>query len=118
MSVDDRHINAPESAQTMIVDDLHLSAPWGSTTMEIVLGRNSPRNGSESTKTTSVDNQPVSAPKGSLIVDYFSLFWGLGVISTIDYYPRYAYVLVINTHSFGRFYPVLCTITHCFGAPE
>ena len=32
--------------------------------------------------------------------------------------PRCAYVSVISTHSFGRFWPVSWTITHCFGAPE
>ena len=32
--------------------------------------------------------------------------------------PRCAYVLVINTRSFGRFWPVLWTITHRFGAPQ
>ena len=51
-------------------------------------------------------------------MDYYSLFWGLGVISTIDYYPRYAYVSVINTRSFGRFWPVSWPITHCFGFLE
>ena len=25
---------------------------------------------------------------------------------------------VINTASFGRFWPVSCTITHCFGVPK
>ena len=25
---------------------------------------------------------------------------------------------VISTHYFGRFWSVLCTITHCFGVPE
>ena len=29
-----------------------------------------------------------------------------------------AYVLVINTRGFGRFWPVSWTITHCFGVPE
>ena len=46
-------------------------------------------------------------------MDYYSLFWGLGVISTIDYYPRYAYVSVINTRSFadsGPFRGLLLTI--------
>ena len=28
------------------------------------------------------------------------------------------YVSVINTRSFGRFWPVSWTITHCFGVPE
>ena len=51
-------------------------------------------------------------------MDYNSLFWGLGVISMIDYYPRYAYVSVINTRSFGRFWPVSWPITHCFGFSE
>ena len=32
--------------------------------------------------------------------------------------PRCAYVSVINNHSFGRFWPVSWTITHCFGVPE
>ena len=32
--------------------------------------------------------------------------------------PRCAYVSVINTHSFGQFWPVSWTITHCFGVPE
>ena len=32
--------------------------------------------------------------------------------------PRCAYVSVINTHSFGLFWPVSWTITHCFGVPE
>src|SRR6187399_1928690 len=90
-------------------------------------------------------------------VDYYSLFWGPGVISRI-YEPRGAfscrssalavladsglfrellltvlgsrgdfqdlrtpgclYVSVINTRGFGRFWPVLWTITHCFGVPE
>ena len=87
-------------------------------------------------------------------VDYYSLFWGPGVISTIhepqgaltcrsstlavladsglfhgllltvlgsesDFNgcrtPKCAYVLVINTRSFGRFWPVSWTITHRFG---
>ena len=72
-------------------------------------------------------------------VDNYSLFWVPGLISTIDE-PRGAFtcrsstpavladsglfrgqlltVLVINTHSFGRFWPVSWTITHCFGVPE
>ena len=88
---------------------------------------------------------------------YYSLFWVLGVITTINkpwdaftcrlstltilansgsfhallltilesqsdfhscWTPRCAYVLVINTHSFGRFWPVSWTITHCFGVPD
>ena len=88
---------------------------------------------------------------------YYSLFWGSGVISTINgpwgaftcrsstlavltdsepfrgllitvlgsqsdfhscWTPRCAYVSVINTHSFGRFWPVSWTITHCFGVPD
>ena len=32
--------------------------------------------------------------------------------------PRRAYVLVINTPSFGRFWPVSWTITHRFGVPK
>ena len=32
--------------------------------------------------------------------------------------PRCAYVSVINTHSFCRFWHVSWTITHCFGVPE
>ena len=32
--------------------------------------------------------------------------------------PRCAYVLVINTRSFGRFWPVSWKIAHCFGVPE
>ena len=32
--------------------------------------------------------------------------------------PRCAYVLVINTRSFGRFWPVSWTITHRFGVPK
>ena len=32
--------------------------------------------------------------------------------------PRCAYVPVINTRSFGRFWPVSWTITHYFGVPE
>src|SRR4051812_20418719 len=32
--------------------------------------------------------------------------------------PGYAYVSVINTRSFGRFWPVLWTINHCFGFSE
>src|SRR3954466_11282326 len=90
-------------------------------------------------------------------VDYYSLFWVLRVISTIDephgtltcrsstlavladsgpfcgplitvlgsrsdfHYkrtPGCAYVSVINPHSFGRFWPVLWTINHCFGFSE
>ena len=31
---------------------------------------------------------------------------------------RCAYVSVINTYSFGRFWPVLWTITHRFGVPK
>ena len=65
VSVDDRHVNAPQSssiveitpgppklsnnarngpksAQNAILDDRLVSAPWGSTTMEITLG---PQNG-------------------------------------------------------------------------
>ena len=90
-------------------------------------------------------------------VDYYSLFWGPGVISTIDEpqgaltcwsstltvladfgpfrgllltdlgsrsashscrTPRCAYVSVINTRSFGRFWHVSWTITHRFGVPQ
>ena len=90
-------------------------------------------------------------------MDYYSLFWGPGVISTIDepwraftcwsstlaYFVdsglfcglllnvlgsrsdfhgcetlRCAYVSVISTHNFGRFWSVSCTITHRFGDPE
>ena len=90
-------------------------------------------------------------------VDYYSPFWGPKVISILvrpqgaltcrsstlivladsapfhglllkvlgsqsDFHscwtPRCAYVSVINTHSFGRFWPVSWTITHCFGFPE
>ena len=90
-------------------------------------------------------------------VDYYSLFWRPGVITTIheprgvftcpssaltvfvdsgpfrglllnvlwsqsDFHgcqaPRYAYVLVINIHSFGRFWPVLCSLTHRFAVLE
>ena len=32
--------------------------------------------------------------------------------------PRCAYVLVINSHSIGQFWPVSWTITDCFGVPE
>ena len=32
--------------------------------------------------------------------------------------PRCTYKSVINSHSFGRFWPVLSTITHFFGVPE
>ena len=32
--------------------------------------------------------------------------------------PRCAYVSVINTHSFGRFWPISWTITYRFGVPE
>ena len=32
--------------------------------------------------------------------------------------PRCAYVSVVNTHSFVRFWPILWTITHCFGVLE
>src|SRR3990170_2353445 len=32
--------------------------------------------------------------------------------------PRYAYVSVINTRSFGLFWPISWTITHCFGVSE
>ena len=32
--------------------------------------------------------------------------------------PRCAYVSVISTRSFGRFWPVSCIITHCFGVSE
>ena len=90
-------------------------------------------------------------------MDYYSLFWGVGVISTSNktwgrfmcrsstlvvladsgpfrglllkvlgsqsdfhscWTPRCAYVSVINTHSFGRFWPVSWTITHYFGVSE
>ena len=90
-------------------------------------------------------------------VDYYSLFWGPGVIFTINEpqgvltcrsstlvvladsgpfrgllltilgsqsdlhgcrTPRCSYVSVINTHSFGRFWPISWTITHRFGVPE
>ena len=90
-------------------------------------------------------------------MDYYSLFWGPGVISTINEpwcafmfwsstlavladsdpfrgllltvfgpqmnfhscrTPRRAYVSVINTHRFGRFWTISWTITHCFGVPE
>ena len=32
--------------------------------------------------------------------------------------PSCAYVLVINNHRFGRFWPISWTITQCFGVPE
>ena len=52
-------------------------------------------------------------------VDYYSLFWGPGVISTInELILGCVYVSVINTHRFGRFWSVSWTITHCFGVPE
>ena len=61
-------------------------------------------------------------------MDYYSLFWGPRVISTInkpcDAFTCWsstqgcAYMSVINTGSFGRFWPVSWTITHCFGVPE
>ena len=35
-------------------------------------------------------------------MDYYSLFWGPGVISTINE-PGVRFVSVINTHGFGRF---------------
>src|SRR4051812_38850426 len=42
--------------------------------------------------------------------------------SRIDFHdrrtPRCDYVSVINTRSFGRFWPVTWTITHCSGVPE
>ena len=44
------------------------------------------------------------------------------LVSQIDFHggrtPRCAYVSVISTHSFGRFWPVLWTITHRFGVPK
>ena len=42
----------------------------------------------------------------------------LGPQSDLHYYqtPGCVYVSVINAHSFGRFWPVSCTITHCFGS--
>ena len=90
-------------------------------------------------------------------MDYYSQFWGPGVISTIneprgafscrssalvvfvdsdpfcellltimgsqsDFHgcrtPRCAYVLVIKTHSLGRFWPVSWTITRSFRVPK
>ena len=42
--------------------------------------------------------------------------------SQSDFYgcrsPRCAYVSVINTRNFGRFWPVSWTINHCFGFSE
>ena len=32
--------------------------------------------------------------------------------------PRCAYVSIINTRNFGRFWTISWTITHCFGVPE
>ena len=50
-------------------------------------------------------------------LDYYSV---LG--SRSDFHdrrtPGCVYVSVINTHSFGRFWYVLCTVTHRFGVPE
>ena len=93
-------------------------------------------------------------PIPARFLDYYSLFWGPGVISTIDepqgaltcrsstltvlansdpfhglllivwgsrndfrscWTRRCTYVSVINTHSFGRFWPDTWNITHCFG---
>ena len=90
-------------------------------------------------------------------MDYYSLFWGPRVFSTIkkpwdaftflsstlpvladsglfhgvlltvlgsqsDYHDYKTlgcvYMSVINTRSFGRFWPVSWTITHCFAVPE
>ena len=90
-------------------------------------------------------------------MDYYSLFWGPRVISTINEpwaafmcrlstlavlfdsdpfrglllivlwsqsdfngcgTPRRAYVLVVRTRSLGRFWPVSWTITQCFGVPQ
>ena len=90
-------------------------------------------------------------------MDYYSLFWGPGVITMINkpwdaitcrsstlvvladscpfhgllltvlgsrsYYHdkqtlKHIYVLVINSHSIGQFWPVSWTITDCFGVPE
>ena len=44
-------------------------------------------------------------------------FWGPEVISTITN-PGHVYLSFINTHNFGLFWSVSCTITQCFGVPE
>ena len=50
-------------------------------------------------------------------VEYYSPFLG----SQNDFHgcrtPNYAYVPVIITHSFGRFWPVSWTISNCFAVP-
>ena len=51
-------------------------------------------------------------------MDYYSPFWGPEAISIVLEPPRRVYVLVIHTHSFGRFRRASWTITHCFGVPE
>ena len=51
-------------------------------------------------------------------MDYYSLFWGPGVITTINKTLKHIYVLVINTGSFGRFWPISWIITHRFGVPK
>ena len=42
-------------------------------------------------------------------MDYYSLFWGPPVISTINEPRGCIYMSVINTHSFGQFWPVSWT---------
>ena len=50
-------------------------------------------------------------------LDYYSVFW-----SRRDFHdlgtPWCVYVSVNDTHNFGQFLSVLCTITHRFGVPE
>ena len=50
-------------------------------------------------------------------LDYYSPFWGPEAISIVVE-PQDAYVSVINTHSFGRLWPISWTITHHLGAPK
>ena len=41
-----------------------------------------------------------------------------GLLLTVLANPGCVYVSIGNTRSFGRFWPVSRTITHCFGVPE
>src|SRR3954469_23508489 len=50
-------------------------------------------------------------------LDYYSVFGSWDDFHDLRT-PGCVYVSVINTRSFGRFWPVSWTITHCFGVQE
>ena len=50
-------------------------------------------------------------------MDYYSLFWGPGVISTIDE-PRVVFMCRSSTTQFWLFWSISWTINHRFGLPE